>query len=306
MSRIDAIAASASANVSRTTGSRSRSALSIPTYCEPWPVQRNATFGAGPLPEKTPLLRSIFTAFASFASNACAAFAAFSARSRASEYAIATRCGAPRSRGASAFSARSLPISSAALDAPTTATPLTGSDAGTCTGCLRESRPGSCSSRTMWKFVPPNPNALTAARRGSPSCFGNSRASRGTWKLPNSIPGFGFSKCRLGGMTFSRSAKLALSSPAAPAAALRWPMFDFTDPSATGPSAPNVSCRHCTSTTSPTFVDVPWPSTIPHVRGDSPAAFHARSMASFWPSGLGAVRPLPLPSLEAPTARITE
>ena len=35
-------------------GSMSRSAASMLAYCEPWPVYRKATFGAGPLPRKMP------------------------------------------------------------------------------------------------------------------------------------------------------------------------------------------------------------------------------------------------------------
>ena len=47
------------------------------------------------------------------------------------------------------------------------------------------------------------------------------------------MSGLGCSQCTLGGSTLSRSAKAAFSIPAAPAAPLRWPMFDLTEPSAT-------------------------------------------------------------------------
>ena len=61
----------------------------------------------------------------------------------------------------------------------------------------------------------------------------------------------------------------------------------------------------CTSTTSPTLVDVPWPSIKVAVAGDNPAFCQARSMANFWPIGLGAVMPFPLPSLDPPMPRST-
>jgi hypothetical protein len=68
---------------------------------------------------------------------------------------------------------------------------------------------------------------------------------------------------------------------------------------------PNTFERLSTSTTSPTFVLVPCASTSPAVVGSSPAFFQARSTASSWPMGLGAVMPLPLPSDEPPTPRTT-
>ena len=86
-------------------------------------------------------------------------------------------------------------------------------------------------------------------------------------------------------------------------------MLDFTDPSAIEPGASRApakaSARLSTSTTSPTRVDVPWPSTSVHSAGDRPALRQARSTASRWPTGLGAVMPLPLPSLAPPTPRTT-
>ena len=58
----------------------------------------------------------------------------------------------------------------------------------------------------------------------------------------------------------------------------------------------------CASTTSPTRVDVPWPSISVAVAGDTPAFCQARSTQNFWPTGLGAVMPFPLPSLDAADA----
>ena len=86
-------------------------------------------------------------------------------------------------------------------------------------------------------------------------------------------------------------------------------MFDFTEPRATEPGGSDapakVSARLCTSTTSPTRVEVPCPSTSTPGIGVRPALFQARSIASFWPTGFGAVIPLPRPSLAPPIPRST-
>ena len=77
-------------------------------------------------------------------------------------------------------------------------------------------------------------------------------------------------------------------------------MLDFTEPSGSDPLAmprlEKTSLRLSTSTTSPTRVDVPWPSMRLAESGFVPAFSHARLTANFWPTGFGAVMPLPLPS----------
>ena len=66
-----------------------------------------------------------------------------------------------------------------------------------------------------------------------------------------------------------------------------------------------IEARLSTSTTSPTLVLVPCASTSVAVAGSIPASSQARCVESCWPIGFGAVMPLPLPSDEAPTPRIT-
>ena len=88
--------------------------------------------------------------------------------------------------------------------------------------------------------------------------------------------GLGRSKFRLGGSTLSCSASTALSRPAAPAAALRWPMFDLTEPSAIEPWRGARPCRTPrsrlpSSTASPTRVDVPCASMQVAGAGATPA-----------------------------------
>ena len=99
--------------------------------------------------------------------------------------------------------------------------------------------PGTYSSMTTWKLVPPKPNALTPATRARPAATSQSRSSvlTANGDAVQSTLGLGRSKLRLGGSTLSCSASVALSMPAAPAAPLRWPMFDFTEPSAIDPGA---------------------------------------------------------------------
>ena len=86
-------------------------------------------------------------------------------------------------------------------------------------------------------------------------------------------------------------------------------MFDFTEPSATDPlgtpAAARTSPIAVASTTSPTRVLVPWASISEHWAGDSPADAQARSTAMRCPTGLGAVMPLPRPSLAPPMPRST-
>src|ERR1035441_2903029 len=99
------------------------------------------------------------------------------------------------------------------------------------------SLPGMYSSSTAWKLVPPKPKALRPARRGVFAGTVHGRNSVLTYRgeRAKSIAELGCSKFRLGGNTLSRSARMAFSNPAAPAAPLRCPMFDLTEPSATDP-----------------------------------------------------------------------
>ena len=233
------------------------------------------------------------------------------------------------------MTARSRAASPASSAAPTSSTPRGGdfaagadapaggvapaaSSAGTSAGTAIVARPlpfvrrpGTCSSSTAWKFVPPKPNALTPATRLPPFDSSQSRSSVLTANgvADQSTFGFGRAKPRLGGSSLWWIASAALSIPAAPAAAFRWPMFDFTEPSAIEPGArpapANASPRLFNSTWSPTAVEVPWPSISEHSAGDTPALLHARSIASFWPIGFGAVMPLPLPSLDPAMPRTT-
>ena len=75
-----------------------------------------------------------------------------------------------------------------------------------------------------------------------------------------STVGFGVSKFALGGMVLWCKAMTDFMIPAMPAAALRWPIWDLMEPTATlpEPSTP-VHSRESVdnSVASPTLVDVP-------------------------------------------------
>ena len=140
--------------------------------------------GAGPLARNTPLTRSALQMRGSFAPIAPSDFSALSAIS-ALVAPVSTRrslapgsesCAFPdgiRPERASARAPVSCCLRVAASPAPRQSMPLgDGADeerfSVTVTRVLRAlvSRPGTCSSTSTWKFVPPKPKEETAARRG--------------------------------------------------------------------------------------------------------------------------------------------
>ena len=161
-------------------------------------------------------------------------------------------------------------------------------------------RPGTYSSRTAWKLVPPKPNALTPARR-TPPAGAPTRAARCSPRRASArsrCSGLGASKWRLGGSTLWCSASTALSSPAAPAAPLRWPMFDFTEPSAIEPGARPEPPKPSRQALDLDHVADAGRGAVAldqrrRSRATARRCCQARSTASRWPTGFGAVMPLP-------------
>ncbi len=89
-----------------------------------------------------------------------------------------------------------------------------------------------------WALVPLIPNEDTAARRGrSASGHGTASVNSETAPADQSTSGVGSSTCRVLGNTPWRIAITILMTPAAPAAAWVWPMFDLTDPNHNGRSS---------------------------------------------------------------------
>ena len=87
-------------------------------------------------------------------------------------------------------------------------------------------------------FVPLTPNEDTPARRGLPfGVHSTSCLSSSTRPADQSTCVEGRSTCSVRGSRPCRSAMTILITPATPAAACVWPMFDFSDPSHSGRSA---------------------------------------------------------------------
>jgi hypothetical protein len=167
------------------------------------------------------------------------------------------------------------------------------------------------SSSKRWAFTPPNPNPLTAARRGSPGRgFSHGSASRSTRNGPPSYfkPGPGARKFACGGRTLLANARSTLATAAAPAPVRRCPTVDFTDPivhcPGTQPSAPHSSRRLSNSTASPTGVPVAWHSIRSTSAGRHPACVYAARIARSCPSRSGASR-FPRMSLDSPAPAMT-
>ena len=90
-----------------------------------------------------------------------------------------------------------------------------------------------------WELVPEKPNELTPASGPRPDAAGQSvsAAVTRTGKLSQSICGFGVRKLRCFGIVPRRIESRTLMRPAAPAAAAKWPILVFTEPTSSGLSA---------------------------------------------------------------------
>ena len=110
----------------------------------------------------------------------------------------------------------------------------------------------SQASTMRWALLPPKPNALMAARLG-PVQGSSSVSTR------NDVPvsaGFFTSAESEAGRTPASIAARTLSSPAVPAAVIRWPRFDFSEPTGKSPQSAKTSAVLRTSVPSPTGVPV--------------------------------------------------
>ncbi len=124
--------------------------------------------------------------------------------------------------------------------------------------------------------------------------------------------GCGSSQCRVGSRTPWWTARAALTSPAMPAAGIRWPIIDFTEPSTArrSPSTagPNTWASVASSAASPAGVAVPWASSSPSASGaagSSPAARQAARTARLCPPGSGLASAAVRPSPATPVPRTT-
>ncbi len=100
---------------------------------------------------------------------------------------------------------------------------------------LRTTDGADADSTITWALVPLIPNDEMPARRGvSPAGQGCASVSSATEPAVQSTCGLGSSTCNVAGSASLRIAMIILITPATPAAAWVWPMFDFTDPSHNG------------------------------------------------------------------------
>src|SRR6185437_2985849 len=163
------------------------------------------------------------------------------------------------------------------------------------------SRAGSTgtASTMTWALVPLIPNDDTPARRGRAALQGRASVSNDTEPDDQSTCGLGSSTCNVAGNISWRIARTILITPATPAAACVWPMFDLIDPSHSGSleprSCPYVANNACASIGSPKVVPVPWPSTTSTSDAASPAFSSAARTTRCCEGPLGAVSPLEAP-----------
>ncbi len=154
------------------------------------------------------------------------------------------------------------------------------------------------------------PKAETPARRGR-SASGQSTASVRSSTAPavQSTCGVGVSTWRVAGSRPWRIAMTILMTPATPAAAWAWPMFDLMPPSRSGRSSgrfwPYVARRAWASMGSPRVVPVPCASTASTWSAARRASASAASMTRRWEGPLGAVRRLLAPSWLTAVPRTT-
>lgn len=134
------------------------------------------------------------------------------------------------------------------------------------------------SSTTAWTLTPPSPKALTPARSGASAPSAVRTGSQGSRSrttrsglFSSRRCGLRVSRCTLPGISRWRIESSALIRPVTPAAASRWPVLGFADPSATcgtvhwapwsAYSRVKAVFRPSTSIGSPSSVPVPCVST---------------------------------------------
>ncbi len=207
------------------TGNASASSRPIPARCEPWPVNTNAV--RPPRAGTTWPERSRST-------SSSRVWPTAAIRCSSADRVVASECATSTAERSGMDSSRSA-IRAACAWAPASPRPETTSATGP---SQSDGATGSaawpCSSTTC-ALVPLMPNDDTPARRG------RSRSGHGVFSVVSltappdqSTCGVGASTCRVAGTTPWRMAMIALSTPAAPAAACVWPRLDLTEPSSNG------------------------------------------------------------------------
>ena len=130
----------------------------------------------------------------------------------------------------------------------------------------------SCSDKIKCALLPPKPNAEIAAMRtlcpaisGQGSAFSSTRNGEPRRALVK------FSVCKLGGRVAARIASITLIMPAAPAAVIKCPRFDFNEAIGRFLTSLNTAALLRISVASPTEVPVAWHSSNDTAAGSKPA-----------------------------------
>ncbi len=280
----------AASNAARSGGSAITAVLPGLTYWLPCPENRAPTLPAAAARRRNQMPFGCDQASSAGRARSCPSAVSRSAAS------------SPAVRATSAMRALPSGTGPAVAGAPPASSSVSAAVSGACQRWTaatwwpaRRSSPSPCSSSTMWKLVPPKPNEEMAARRlGRSGWRIQGRASELTYSGP--APG-----CRelpgswtliVGGSTLWCRAMASLIIPAAPAAALVWPICDFTLPTAAYALASVASARTevsaFSSVASPTAVPVPCASNSSTLAGEQSASSYARRSATIWPSARGA------------------
>ncbi len=299
-------------NAAAKTGLAAYSSRPIPARCAPCPANRKPTRAGRPAsPVSTPDDRSPAASARAADASSPASAPSSTARCSNTDRVVAsdqpTSTGStsgPRSARRRAWAASASGVRAEIGQACGAPLRIPGRSAGTSAGAA------GASSTTTWALVPLIPKPDTPARRGrSPAGQGAASVSSRAAPAVQSTCGEGSSACRVRGSSSCRSASTILITPATPAAAPVWAMFDFTDPSHTGRSAgrswPYVASRACASMGSPSTVPVPCASTASTSPARNRALARAALITRCCAGPLGAVRPLDAPSWLTALPRIT-
>ena len=172
---------------------------------------------------------------------------------------------------------------------------------------------GRAPRATTWKLVPPKPKALTPPRRTPPARLGpvaQLGVDARTGRCPSRRSGWGRTKFRLGGEHLSCSERDHLEQPGGAGGGLEVADVGLHRAEGDGAGRGTGGAEDGGEAAQLRGVADPGGGAVRldrrrRWRGRARRASQARSTASCWPTGLGAVMPLPLPSEEPPMPRIT-
>ena len=155
-------------------------------------------------------------------------------------------------------------------------------------------------------LVPPKPKLFTPITASEASPNGVAALATARFSAAKSISGLSVAQCNVAGRLRVSSASIALSSPAMPDPASRWPRFDFTEPIGSGCVRwmPMTRPIACASAGSPTRVPVPCASKAATRSGSIPPRAMTRLSSAICAAGLGSESPMVRPAAFTPVPRM--